>query len=399
MSQPAETLSPDVPVDETITIAQLTEHPYDIYRRLRAEAPVVRVPAIRRIMLTKAADTKHVKENWELFSSDDPLTPMKRAFLAHTLMRKDGEAHARERGAMAPAFAPKNIKGCWQPIYTQVAEDYIGRLPRGETVDLFTELAAPFAARCLTHLLGIPEASDEDMIRWSQTLIDGAGNFGNVPELFEKSDKANAEMDALFDACAEKKRADPDASALSAMVNSDDPIEKSQIYSNIKIAIGGGINEPRDALLTILYGLFTNPDQRETCQKDALWDAAFEEGVRWVAPIQASSRLVKEDTEIRGLPIARGEVVMTVQASACHDEELYDRPEDYNIFRPKTPHQAFGNGPHFCQGTHIARRMLAQIALPMLFDRFPGMELADRDAVKFWGFGFRGPLSLPVVLN
>ena len=43
--------------------------------------------------------------------------------------------------------------------------------------------------------------------------------------------------------------------------------------------------------------------------------------------------------------------------------------------------------------------MLAQIVLPMLFDRFPKMTLADPEAVKFWGFGFRGPLSLPVTLN
>ena len=393
------TAMPTIPVEDQITIAQLTENPYAIYKRLRAEAPVVRIPSIRRILLTKAADTKHVKDNWELFSSDDPRTPMTRAFQAQTLMRKDGDAHKRERNAMAPAFAPRNITGCWQTAYTKVAEDYIGRLQRGETVDLFTELAAPFAARCLTHLLGIPEATDSEMIRWSQALIDGAGNFGNVPELYERSDIANAEMNALFDRCVQRAKAAPDPSALSAMVNAEDPIEKSQIYSNIKIAIGGGINEPRDALLTILYGLLTNPDQLEACKADALWNAAFEEGVRWVAPIQASSRLVMEDTEIRGHAIAKGEVVMTAQASACHDEELYDRPEAFNIFRTKAPHQAFGNGPHFCQGTHIARRMLAQIILPMLFDRFPKMQLPDPKAVKFWGFGFRGPLSLPVTLN
>lgn len=388
-----------VPTDSAITIAQLTDDPYPIYLRLRAEAPVLRVEAVKRILLTRAADTKYVKENPALFSSDDPNTPMKRAFLAHTLMRKDGAAHLRERNAMAPAFSPRNIKGCWQPLYTDVAEHYVSRLPRGETVDLFTALAAPFAARCLTHLLGIPEATDAEMIRWSQALIDGAGNFGWLPEPFERSDRANAEMDALFDTCVERVRATPDPSALSAMVNADDPIPTSQIYSNIKIAIGGGINEPRDALLTILYGLFTNPDQLAAAKRDALWDAAFEEGVRWVAPIQASSRLVTEDTEIRGLPIARGDTVMTIQASACRDEELYDDPESYNLFRAKAPHQAFGNGPHFCQGTHIARRMLAQIMLPMLFDRFPGMTLPDPGAVKFNGFGFRGPLSLPVTLN
>ncbi|MGC0224554.1 cytochrome P450 [Pseudooceanicola nitratireducens] len=392
-------LGSDVPVDDTITIAQLTEDPYPIYRRLRAEAPVLRVPAVNRILLTKAADTKYVKDNWELFSSDDPLTPMARAFQTQTLMRKDGEAHKRERNAMAPAFSPKNIRGCWQEIYTKVAEDYVGRLPRGETVDLFTDLAAPYAARCLTHLLGIPEATDDQMIRWSQTLIDGAGNFGNVPALYERSDAANDEMNALFDACADRARADPDASALSAMVNADDPIETKQIYSNIKIAIGGGINEPRDAFLTILFGLFTNPDQRDACVRDAMWDTAFEEGVRWVAPIQASSRLVTRDCEIRGHHIAKGEVVMTIQASACRDEEVYGEAEDYNIFRPRAPHQAFGNGPHFCQGTHIARRMLAQILLPMIFDRFPNMTLPDPGVVKFRGFGFRGPLSLPVTLN
>lgn len=389
----------DVPVDDTITIPQLTEDPYAIYRRLRAEAPVVRIPSINRIMLTKAADTKRLKDDWELFSSDDPRTPMTRAFQAHTLMRKDGEAHRRERGAMAPAFAPRNIKGCWHEIYTRVADDYVGRLPRGETVDLFTALAAPYAARCLTHLLGIPEATDDEMMRWSQVLIDGAGNFGNVPELYERSDKANVEMNALFDACVERVRATPDKSALSAMVNAEDPIETSQIYANVKIAIGGGINEPRDALLTILYGLFSNPDQLEACKADEMWLQAFEEGVRWVAPIQVSSRLATADTQFHGIPIAKGEVLMSAQASACHDEELYDQPEAYNIFRPKTPHQAFGVGPHFCQGTHIARRMLAQIVLPMLFDRFPNMTLPDPDVVRFRGFGFRGPLSLPVTLN
>jgi cytochrome P450 family 104 len=34
------------------------------------------------------------------------------------------------------------------------------------------------------------------------------------------------------------------------MVNAKHPIPKSQIIANVKIAIGGGINEPRDALLS-----------------------------------------------------------------------------------------------------------------------------------------------------
>ncbi|MEN8896885.1 MAG: cytochrome P450, partial [Yoonia sp.] len=154
------------PVDDTITLDQLDLNPYPIYRRLRAESPVVRVPAANRILLTKAEDTKYVKDTPALFSSNDPNTPMKRAFQSHTLMRKDGADHMRERMAMMPAFNPKVIQNEWMPEYQKIAEDYVGRLPKGEIVDLFQLLSGAYAARGLAILLGMPEATDAEMIRW-----------------------------------------------------------------------------------------------------------------------------------------------------------------------------------------------------------------------------------------
>lgn len=277
------------PVDETITLDQLTRDPYPIYRRLRRDAPVMRVKSVGRTFLTKAAHTKRVKDDAALFSSDDPNTPMKRAFLAHTLMRKDHDVHRAERMAMMPALMPKTIEMDWAPLYTKLAGEYLDRLPRGEIVDLFPALAGPLAARMLAHAMGLPDASDADMQRWSQILIDGAGNFGWQAGPFEASDRANAEMDTCIRANAERLRAEPDSSALSFMLRARNQIAESQMISNVKIAIGGGINEPRDSLLTIVYGLLTNPDQLEEVRAKGLWRAAFEEGVRWVAPIQASS--------------------------------------------------------------------------------------------------------------
>lgn len=387
------------PTDAEISIADLVRDPYPIYRRLRARHPVLKVEALGRILLTKAEDTKRVKEAPEIFSSDDPNTPMRRAFLAHTLMRKDGAEHMRERMAMAPAYSAKNIKNHWLPIYEEIADEFVAGLPKGETVDLFKALAAPFAARCLARLLGLPDASDAEMERWSQVLIDGAGNFGWDPALFAECDIANAEMDAEMERMIPRHKAEPNPSALCAMVTADDPIEMSQIRSNIKIAIGGGLNEPRDALLTILYGLLTNPEQCEHVLTQGAWGDAFDEGVRWVAPIQVSSRLVTQDTEIRGMAIPKGEVVMTIQASANHDEDIWRDGHLFDVTRDKHPHQAFGNGPHFCQGKHIARRMLADILLPRLFARFPNMHLPDPSAVKFRGFGFRGAVIFPVHLS
>lgn len=387
------------PVDETITLAQLARDPYAVYKRLRAEAPICSVPAARRIFLTKARHTKMVKENAELYSSDDPVTPMQRAFQAHTLMRKDGVEHRRERMAMHKSFSPKVIKSDWGALYEEIASDYLDRLPRGETVDLFTDLCGPVAARILAHILGLDEASDADMQRWSQTLINGAGNFGFAEEPFALSDAANAEMNAYFESIVPRHLAEPNNSALSVMVNAENPIPKSQIYANIKIAIGGGINEPRDALATILYGLLTNPDQLEEVRRTEAWADAFEEGVRWVAPIQASSRRVTETHEIDGIEVQEGVTLMTIQASACHDEELFEDGHLYNVFRAKAPHQAFGTGPHHCSGAQIARKTVGETMLPMIFERFPNMKLNRAEDVVWHGFGFRGPLNLPVTLN
>lgn len=300
---------------------------------------------------------------------------------------------------MAPAFAPKVIMNDWLPAYEKIARDYVARLPRGEVVDLFSMLGGPYAARGLAVLLGIENATDEQMQHWSQALIDGSGNFGEEPSLFETSDAANVEINALLDKTQARHRDAPNNSAFSVMLNADDPIEMSQIYANIKIAIGGGINEPRDALLTTLCGLLGNPDQLEQVKANADWDKAFEEGIRWVAPISVSARLAVEDTEIRGYLIPKGDTVMTIQASANRDEEVHENGEVYDVYRPTHTHQAFGNGPHFCQGTHVARRAIAQVMLPILFERFPNMSIPNWDEVKWRGFGFRGPVQMPVLLQ
>jgi len=389
-----------VPVDEAITIAQLTTDPYSIYAKCRAESPVLKVSAVGRIFLTKAADTRYVKQHPHIFSSDDPNTPMERAFEAKTLMRRDGDDHNRLRNAMMPAMSPQSVKQDWSARIAQICDEYIDKLPVGEPVDFFSAFAGPFAARCVSEVLGIPKASDDEIQRWSQALIDGAGNFGGLAEPFERAEQANREINACIKEAVTHCQNTDLRNALAVQVNADKPIEMEHIVSNIKIAIGGGINEPRDALMTVLYGLLTNPEQKAmVLNDDTLWLQAFEEAVRWVAPIQVSSRLVKADTVIRDYHIPAGDVVMTIQASANHDEDVFEHGHLFDITRKTNRHQAFGSGPHFCMGTHLSRRMLAEVALPKLFERFPNMTLPEPEKVNWSGFGFRGPLNLPLVLK
>lgn len=388
------------PIDHSLTLDQLVDDPYPVYKRLRKESPVLMVPAVKRILITKASDTQFIKMNPELFSSDDPNTPMERAFGAKTLMRRDGGDHLRLRQAMMPAMSPAQVKNIWSQQIEAIVEDYIDRLPTNKTIDFFSAFAGPFSARCVAVVLGLPQASDEAIQQWSQALIDGAGNFGGAPEVFKRADQANVEMDACIAESIQSNTRDFAYSALGMQVNADDPIEYQHIVSNIKIAIGGGINEPRDSILTTLYGLLTNPEQcRAAVEQPNLFANAFEEAVRWVAPIQLSSRRLTRNTEIRGFELKQGDVVMTIQASANRDEEVYEDGDSFDLFRSPQRHQGFGNGPHFCMGTHLSRRMVGEIALPRLFERFPNMQLDGPGDVVWRGFGFRGPITLPVRLK
>jgi cytochrome P450 len=166
----------------------------------------------------------------------------------------------------------------------------------------------------------------------------------------------------------------------------------------MKICIGGAVIETRDSLLATIYGLLSNPEQLRFCLDTNEWALACEEGLRWVAPIQASPRIVKKAVVMRGLHIPEGETVMAVQASANHDEGFGDAPGRFDIHRVTLPHHSFGEGTHSCLGSPAYRFLASQIVLPTLFNRFPCLTLAQPDQITFKGFAFRGLEALHVKL-
>lgn len=389
----------EIPVDTQTTREMLEDTPAEVYARLRQTTPIVRLEALGgRIVFTKAEDTTRVKTDAEHFWSSDTTSPMQRAFGGHTLMRKDGCPHLRERRAMAPALDPDHVQR-WKPDFTRLTDRVIDDLAPHQSIDLLSAFAVPISAGYLKIVLGLDDAGKERLFDWAQALVRGAMNGGFDPDIFAISDQANAEMDACFDRMSAKHRAAPDGSVLSEMTNAADPLAVTQIRTNMKICIGGAVIETRDALLSTIYGLLCNPDQLRHCKDSGSWDLACEEGLRWVAPIQASPRIVRKALVMRGLHIPEGETVMAVQASANHDEDIWDDPNCFDIHRASGDHQTFGEGAHRCLGADVYRLLAADIVLPRLFERFPALRLADQGAVTFKGFAFRGPTSLQVYLR
>lgn len=393
-------MTASAPSNHEISLDELYDDPYPIYARLRESDPVCWLPAAGRYLVTRHSDIVHLERHPEIFRANEENSLMTRV-MGHTMIRKDGEAHRRERAAAEPALRPRTVKEHWQPLFERNTHQLIDDFVTRENADLFTDFAGPLAAMNLTCLLGLPNVSASDLQTWSQAMIDGGGaNYGDDDAVWVRARAATAAVDAAIDEILPRVRRNPDASVISCMVHADDPLTIDEIRANVKVIIGGGLNEPRDAILTAAWAVLRDPGLRAEVIADAnLWPRVFEEAVRWIAPIGMYPRQVAEPTELAGVRLQPGDKIGVCLGSANRDETVFTDPDRFDIHRSKTPpHIAFGGGPHFCLGTWAARLSVGRVALPILFERIPDLALSQNEPVRVGGWVFRGLLQLPVAV-
>jgi cytochrome P450 len=151
---------------------------------------------------------------------------------------------------------------------------------------------------------------------------------------------------------------------------------------------------------SLLHSLLTHPGALEEVRADrALVGAAIEETLRFETSVTIVNREPLEDADVGGCVIPAGVSLLVATGSANHDESRYERPEEWDLHRPPTPHLAFGTGRHQCLGMHLARLEL-RIALEEVLERLPGLRLdPDDPPPPITGFAFRSPPRLPVVFD
>ncbi len=383
-----------IPSADWVTIPDLHADPYPIYRRLRTEAPIHWVPAVDRYLVIDYDACHTIELDPERFTADENRSLMKRS-MGHSMLRKDDPEHDADRKAYGGVLRPKAIKERWNAVFARTFDIYLDRLrAAGPGADLVTEFAAPYAAENLRIVLGFSNASQEDLQRWSQTLIDGTGNYGDDPDVWAAAERSSREVDEAIDEMLPALRADPDGSLLAVLASSSMPLES--LRANLKMTIGGGLNEPRDAIATTAWALLAHPDQLAAVLAAGRWSDAFEESVRWVAPISMYPREATRDTELAGMSVPRGARLGVVVGAANRDPAVFADPERYDVDRPKKPHLAFGGGQHYCAGTWVARASVVGVALPRLFAELPGLRLDPTRPAVSGGWVFRGVTSLPV---
>lgn len=386
------------PVADWVRIPELYEDPFPIYERLRAEGGVHWVPAVNRFLITSYEAVSATEHDQKIFSADEEGSLQIRA-MGHSMLRRDDPEHYEQRRAWQTVLKPGYVKRVWTTMYREVAEDLLAKLiDKGPGADLIWDFSAPYAAETLRRMLGLYNADQSDLQRWSQTLIDATGNYADDPDVWAKGEKSFNEVDMALDEMLEYHLTHRDDSLISGLLSMPGdimPIEK--IRANIKMTIGGGLNEPRDALGVAALAMFNHPEQRTAAiANPALWPTVFEETIRWIAPIGMYSRQTTQDTVLAGTHLPAGAKLGICVLSANRDETIWDRADQFDIHREAKPHLAFSKGVHVCLGNWAARAEIAEVALPLLFNSLEGLAIDETQETRVGGWVFRGMLNLPV---
>jgi cytochrome P450 len=406
-----------VTVDLNVNIAasEFKADPFPFYRRLREIAPVYRVALPDRQMVwlvtryddvvTVLTDQRFGKDIFQVRSKEQlAATPLMTKLLAPLLMplarhmlNRDPPDHTRLRALVQQAFSPRLVEGMRGRIET-LADELLDRVKRRGRMDLIADYALPIPTTVIAEMLGVPIADRHKFHRWSSAMLSSnASRFG----LLRAMPSAWLFM-RYIRKLIEHRRANLRDDLISALItakDSGDCLSDDELLAMILLLIVAGHETTVNLIASGMLALLERPDQLERLRSDpGLIKPAIEELLRFTAPVETSTeRFAREDVELAGVKIAKGDLVLAAIASANRDESQFTNPDTLDITREPNKHLAFGQGIHFCLGASLAR-LEGQTAINTLLARTRELQLTvDRSTLRWRsGLVLRGLIALPV---
>src|SRR5215210_812291 len=341
--------------------------------------------------------TQHLTvEQQELAAQTDEI-------LRRNLLAVDPPDHSRLRRLVAIPFTSKYIEGL-RPRVQAIADSLLdaARARADETgrrqMELIGDFAYPLPLTVISEMLGIPLTDRDKFREWSRAAVSFTPDDRANPEVTAKLIEFIAYMRRLV----AEKRSHPSDDLLSGLVLAEaegDKLSENELLSMIFVLIVAGHETTVNLIGNGMLALFEHPEQRARLQEDPnLLKTAIEEMLRYYGPVEMSlTRWVRQDTELGGQRLRRGEQIMALLASANHDGEQFPNLEVFDISREPNRHAAFGTGIHSCLGATLAR-LEGQITFATLLSRMPDLALAiPRDEIRWRDATFlRGLMELPV---
>ncbi|MEV6183191.1 cytochrome P450 [Streptomyces sp. NPDC052015] len=379
----------------------LTDHsrfaegiPYDLFARLRREAPALYHPAGTLPdgegfwVLTRHADIAAASVN-PVFSSQGgggragggshlEDLPFGGGLTGTVLAMMDNPRHEVFKHLLGPAVgrAVSALEPELRAAAAALADDLVGR-GTGNLVDDFSE---PFSLRSVALLLGVPREDWQKLTEWVHTVL--GFTHRRTGKVDDESRAVYANLRGYFTTLLETKRAHP-ADDLGTVLASGElpldsgqpPLSEMEREANASVMLVSGFEQPRNTIAGGLLAFARNPDQWRELRKDrSLLPTAVEEVLRWLPANPYNRRTLTRDVELHGRRMRAGEKVTLWWPAANRDETVFSDPDRFDIRRDPNPHLSFGHGVHYCLGDAFGRLEI-QLALEALLDRVEEIRL------------------------
>ena len=279
------------------------------------------------------------------------------------LISTDNPRHARLRRIIAHAFSPRNIRQVEESV-VRVADQVLTRAIKSGTGDFMTDIAAPLPLEIICSMMGVPPSEYATVLHCSNVILSN-GDHEYVPEgtdpvlaLLE----AGATLNGIMQEIGKSRLEHPVDDITGALVNAEIDSEKltdQELASFFVELVIAGTETTRTAIGHALLAFDEYPDQKARIIEDPeiLTKTGTSEIVRWATPIIWMRRTLASDYQLSGENLKAGDKVLLFYNSANRDEEAFENPYVFDVGRSPNDHYGFGApGPHFCLGTHLARR-------------------------------------------
>jgi len=375
------------------------DDPFPVYRRLREETPVRRMPD-GSIFLTRYADLSAVYHDAETFSSDKKreFAPKygldSRLFRHHTtsLVFNDAPYHTRVRRSILGALIPKALHRL-EPKLEALVTRLLDRADVRAGMEAIGEFAGAIPVEVIGDLLDIPDADRAPLRGWSLAIL------GALEPVLSADAKAHGERSLadfyiyLSRLIAERraKPGDPETDVLTRLIQSEgEPLSEIELAENCVFLLNAGHETTTNLIGNAIELLARFPGERaRLIAQPELLRPAIEEVLRYESSNQLGNRVTTREKKIGGETLAAGTFVTLCIGAGNRDPAAFDDPERFDISRHPNRHLAFAAGPHQCAGMYLAR-MESRIALGAFLKRFPGYELDGKPArsrrARFRGF-------------
>ncbi len=399
MSEINTTRQQRFPIGASITHAALAADPYPVYARLRAAEPVSFVPAHNIYFVTRYDLCRDVLVDDETFNVGFERSTILDILGPHMMSTEGLVARAYKHAHRRP-FMPAAIRGALEPKIRAEAKRLIDGFATAHEVELRAAFAGRLPILVMLDLFGLP-AEDETAFRgWYDAFERALANTAWDEAIRQDGKDAVARFHTHMQSAIDRHRTSPSrGTLLSELVHAPEAerLTDAEIRHNAAIVFFGGIATVEALILNTVYALSAHPNALDKVRgsKEAL-PAAIDETIRWLGPVQTAHRCVTRDTELAGVPLARGDVVAAVLGAANHDPDVFPNPERFDPARNGERHLGFAIGPHLCLGMHLARAEV-RLAIEALLARWPRCHMDPARPAVPHGAEFRQPKTLWLV--